>query len=251
MHLPDKKLPLPGTLFEVDGRPAFVIPSHRPHPQGPAPWVWYAPTLPTLPREDEEQWMFAQFQNAGIGIAGIDVDDTYGSPAACTGFSAFHRAMVEKRGFSPRPGLLARSRGGLMHYNWAIAHPTSVACIAGIYPVLDLQSFPGLDTAANAYRLSKSDLVANLTAYNPIERVEILAKHRIPILHLHGDRDEVVPLAANSAELQRRLRKSGADMGLIVCEGQGHSHWTGWFHNQQLVDFMITHVLRAPRLVSE
>jgi hypothetical protein len=37
-----------------------------------------------------------------------------------------------------------------MLYNWACEHPESVACIAGIYPVCNLRSFPGLDRAGGA-----------------------------------------------------------------------------------------------------
>lgn len=56
-------LPLPGEVFEVDGRTAFVILSaaENLHPNRPTPWVWYAPTLSGLP-EAREQWMF---ENAG------------------------------------------------------------------------------------------------------------------------------------------------------------------------------------------
>jgi hypothetical protein len=38
--------------------------------------------------------------------------------------------------------LLAQSRGGLNHYMFAAAHPEWVQCIAGIFPVADLRSFP-------------------------------------------------------------------------------------------------------------
>jgi hypothetical protein len=45
---PQKDLPLPGEVFEVGGRTAFVIlpaVANR-RANRPIPWVWYAPTLP-------------------------------------------------------------------------------------------------------------------------------------------------------------------------------------------------------------
>jgi len=52
-------------------------------------------------------------------VAGVDVGESYGSPQGRTGFSALYRELVEQRRFSRKPVLLARSRGGLVLYNWA------------------------------------------------------------------------------------------------------------------------------------
>lgn len=66
-----KDLPLPGEVFDVDGRIAFVILAalENRYPNRPTPWVWYAPTLPNLP-EARERWMFARFLAAGIAVGG-------------------------------------------------------------------------------------------------------------------------------------------------------------------------------------
>ena len=136
---PQKELPLPGEVFDVEGHTAFVIlpAAENRHANRPIAWVWYAPTLPKLP-EARERWMFERFLAAGIAVAGVDVGESYGSPRGRAGFSAFHHELVERRGFSRKPCLLARSRGGLMLYNWAAEHPDSVGGIAGIYPVCNL-----------------------------------------------------------------------------------------------------------------
>ena len=46
---PEKKLPMPGEVFRVEGRTAFVISPEIKTSAGAIPWVWYAPTLPSLP----------------------------------------------------------------------------------------------------------------------------------------------------------------------------------------------------------
>ncbi len=59
--------------------------------------------------------------------------------------------------------MLARSYGGTQMYNWAAEHPESVACLAGIYPVCNLASYPGMKSAAGKYRMSEEQLAKELT----------------------------------------------------------------------------------------
>lgn len=233
-----KHLPLPGELFAVAGHPAFLIAA-----QGATgsskPWVWYAPTLLQYPGP-EERWMFERFTAAGVAIAGIDVGESYGSPAGRALFTALYAQMVT-RGYSPRPVLLGRSRGGLMTLSWAADNPQRVAAFAGIYPVTNLSSYPGLAKAAGAYGLTAEELQAQLPQHNPIDRLAALAAARVPLFAIHGDVDKIVPLEANSGLLKSRYT---GPMQLIVPPGQGHNMWRGFFECQELVDFVLTHARR-------
>ena len=243
---PNKTLPLPGKVFAIDGRTAFVIePAKSALRKGPMPWVWYAPTLPRLPGK-EEAWMFHRFLVAGIAIAGIDVGESYGSPKGRASYQALYEDLTTKRGYGKKPVLLARSRGGLMLYNWAVEHPESVGGIAGIYPVCNLVSYPGVARAAPAYEMSAEGLQAKLAEHNPLERLAPLAKAKVPILHIHGDKDGTVPLSSNSAELHERYAAHGGPVEIEVIEGQGHNMWDGWFQSQKLTDFTIAHALGRP-----
>lgn len=235
-----KKLPLKGEVFTVEGRTAFLILPPKQKSKGPIPWVWYAPTLPRLPSK-AEKWMFDKFVAAGMAIAGVDVGESNGSPAGRAIYSALHQELVKKRGLTKRACLLARSRGGLMLYNWAVENPASVACIAGIYPVCNLSSWPGLARACGAYGMNETELAKSLRAHNPIDRLAPLAKAKVPIFHIHGDRDGTVPLAQNSGELKKRYTRLRGPMVLEVVKGQGHNMWRGWFESQKLVDFVIKH----------
>jgi len=236
--LVDKKLPLDGQVFQVDGHTAFLIPPKTRAEGVPTPWVWYAPTLPGLPGP-EERWMFEKFLAAGIAIAGVDVGESCGSPKGRAGFTALYKELTEKRGMARKACLLTRSRGGLMLYNWACENAESVACIAGIYPVCNLLSYPGVAKACGAYGMTEAALTAQLAQHNPIERLAPLAKAGVPIFHIHGDSDAVVPLKDNSGEVARRYRELGGKMELVVPAGQGHNMWQGFFQCQELVDFVI------------
>jgi predicted esterase len=185
--------------------------------------------------------MFEKFLNAGIAVAGIDVGESHGNPTGRALFSNFYEELTRKRGLSKRACLLARSRGGLMLYNWAVEHPSSVACVAGIYPVCNLNTYPGLKNACVAYGMTEEQLNAKRAEHNPIDRIESLAKAHVPIYHIHGDSDTVVPLEKNSGELAKRYRKLGGVMTLNVVKGQGHNMWSGWFQCEELVAFVIAH----------
>jgi hypothetical protein len=240
-----KQLPIPGEVFIVDGYTAFIM--HPDHTTGDAkiPWVWYAPTLEGLPGP-EEVWMFKQFLDAGIAIAGIDVGESMGNAKGRKSYTALYKELTGKRSFSEKPVLMARSRGGLMLYNWAVEHPQQVGAIAGIYPVCDLRSYPGIEKAATAYGWSVKKMQRRLSENNPVSRVKPLAAAGVPILHIHGDADELVPLEKNSGAIEKAYQKAGAPMTLQVQKGQGHSMWEGFFHSQALVDFVISNALRHP-----
>ena len=234
----EKKLPLPGETFTIQDREAFLILPDKPEVGRPIPWVWYAPTLRGLPAT-AEVWMFERFLKAGIAIAGIDVGESYGSPDGRNLYSALYQQLVEKRGLAKKACLLARSRGGLMLYCWAADNPDKVQCVAGIYPVCNIASYPGLGRACRAYGLNAEQLTTELKTHNPIDRLAPLAKAKVPIFHIHGDNDKVVPLQANSGLMATRYKELGGKMTLEVVKGQRHNMWSGWFQSEKLVEFVL------------
>lgn len=234
--------------FEVAGRPAFVMmPTGATPKDRPIPWIWYAPTLGKNLPGGAEKWMFDKFHTAGIAVAGVDVGESYGSPAGRKIYQQLYEHLTKKLGFAKRPVLLARSRGGLMLYSWAAQHPESVGGIVGIYPVCSLTSYPGIKRAAPAFKLTPEELTAQLDELNPINQLESLAKQKVPIFHIHGDRDQVVPLEENSAELRTRYSGFGGPVKVQVIKGQGHNMWNGWFTSEELVKFAIDNATRKPR----
>jgi len=243
---PIKRLILPGEAFLVKERPAFIFwPAEKDRRQ-PQPWILYGPTLPAYP-DQHEKWMHEQFLAAGIAVAGIDVGESYGSPQGRELFTALYDELTTRRGFSKKPCLLGRSRGGLWVASWACDHPALVAGIAGIYPVFDLRTYPKLAKAAPAYRKTAEELGAALAENNPIERVPVLASAKVPAFFIHGDEDKVVPLKENSAEFVSRYQAAGAGhlVTLIVAKGQGHNFWEGFFRCQELIDFAIAKARRG------
>jgi acetyl esterase/lipase len=133
--------------------------------------------------------------------------------------------------------------------SWAIANPTRVAGLIGIYPVFDFRTYPGIQKAAPAYGLTAGELEMRMAELNPVSRLDVLARARVPAVLIHGDVDKVVPLKENSGEFVSRYREAGVEslVNLIVLSGQGHSFYEGFFHAQELVDFAIARARAGAR----
>jgi hypothetical protein len=52
---------------------------------------------------------------------------------------------MKRQQFRSKQFLLARSRVGLMLYNWAVQHPQRVVGVAGIHPIGNIASCSGVD----------------------------------------------------------------------------------------------------------
>ncbi|MGB7326517.1 MAG: sulfatase-like hydrolase/transferase [Rubripirellula sp.] len=240
---------LGGKLFLLNGRHAFLMEPQKTSEAGTSeagsekPWIFYGATLSQYP-DQAESWMHQQFLDAGIAVAGIDVGEAYGSPYAFPHFEALYQKMVAD-GYSKKPALLGRSRGGLWISSWAIEHPDRVAGIGGVYPCYDYTTYPGLKRAAPAYGVSEQVLDAQQHKLNPIKRAGVLADAKIPVFIIHGKDDKVVPLAENSAALEDvyKSKNVGDLIEVIKIDGQGHSFWPGYFQCQELVDFLIDKAL--------
>ena len=227
------------TEIVVAGCPAFIIEPDAPAKDGSKPWIWYAPVVDRNPGP-ALTWLMSQLLQHGFYVCGIDVGDNYAKPAARAQFEAFYQQMRATYGLDPKASLLAQSRGGLNLYHFASAHPDQVACIAGIYPVGDLRSYPGLARAAKAYGLTEAQLAGELPSHNPIDLLAPIAKAKIPILHVHGDADKIVPIEKNSGAIAERYRAHGGPMRLIVIPKHGHEEIPAYFESPELLRFLLS-----------
>ncbi len=218
----------------VDGRPAFILqPEHAARGR---PWVLYAPTLDNHYPTARQGWIFSRVLAAGISVTGVDVGESYGSPRGRAWFTRWYEHLTADRGFAPRACLVPQSRGGLMIYNWAAEHPSWVAGVTGIYTVCALRSMHDTAMVDAAYLEDGIRLADEPAAHNPLDRLAPLARHRVPLLHIHGDADTVVPLETNATELVRRYRALGGCAELLVVPGYGHEEHAVYFERDEVVE---------------
>lgn len=228
-------LPIPGVRtqwndydrydFVLDGRDCLIV-----CPKSPAagnPWIWRARFFGHRPEVD------LALLDKGFYLVYMDVVDMYGCPKAVAHWNVFYRYLVEAHRFAKKAVLEGMSRGGLIIYNWAAANPEKVSCMYADAPVCDFTSWPagkGKGTGSpddwrkclNAYGFTEAEALAYKG--NPIDNLEPLAKAGVPLLHVHGDADDVVPLEENTRIVEERYKKLGGSITVIIKKGVGHTH---------------------------
>jgi len=164
----------------------------------------------------------------GFHVAGIDVGPSCGSPKAAELCQTFYERLVKEYGLCKRARIMGQSHGGLIAYGWAFRNPHCVERIAGICPAVDFVTWPTLPNVINFpeqgldYGMALPELSRRASEFNPIDNLAPLARAKARILHIHGDRDDVVPIKANSIELARRYGELGGKAEIVVLKGLGH-----------------------------
>jgi len=75
---------------------------------------------------------------------------------------------------------------------------------------------------------------------NPLDNLKVLAKAGIPIIHVVGDTDKIVPLAENTAIAEARYKKMGGVFKVIHKKTTGH-HPHSLKDPKPIVDFIAQH----------
>jgi hypothetical protein len=233
----DEPLPKVPEKFEVNGHTAILYAAPRPAPG--KPWVWYAPTIKGMSLVLRRAY-FEGFLNAGIGIAGFDLGEVRGGPVSTAEFDKFYDEMV-RRGWSPKPILLGQSRGGLMMLSWAAKNPDKPRAFVGIYPVCNLSTWAmkNLEVTLPDYQLTEAELRARMKEFNPLDRLDGLLKHKVPMFVVHGDADAAVPYDENTGILKTRYEAGGGSIAVKVIQGEGHQATPSFFECPELIEFVL------------
>ncbi|MHC4581756.1 MAG: SGNH/GDSL hydrolase family protein, partial [Planctomycetota bacterium] len=207
------------------------------------PWIWRARFFGHEPQTD------LSLLEQGFHLVYMDVADLFGSPTAVDSWNAFYNYLTEHHGFHRRPALEGMSRGGLIVYNWACANPEKVACIYADNPVCDFKSWPAgrgkgkhhqpsWEACLQAYGLTAEQALEY--KYNPIDNLEPLARSVVPVMHVCGTGDTVVPIEENSDVVEKRYKKLGGKITVIRKPGVDH-HPHSLQDPQPIVDFILSH----------
>jgi pimeloyl-ACP methyl ester carboxylesterase len=232
--------------FEVDGKPVLVV---APKVEAPGrPWAWHGEFFGHKPNPD------LALLGRGFHVVYMSVPDMLGGPEAVRYWNAFYAELTRTYGFAKKVALVGLSRGGLYVYNWAAANPERVSCIYGDAPVCDFKSWPGgfgkgkrsdrdWQLVLERYGF-KSDAEAKAYTKNPVDNLTPLAAAKVPLLHVYGDADEVVPWQENTGLVAERYRQLGCRITLISKPGGLH-HPHGLDDSTPIVEFIWQHTASA------
>ncbi len=224
----------------VAGQPVTVVVPKEAAPG--RPWVWHGEFFGHKPAPD------IALLNKGWHAVYMQYPNQFGSPAAVEKWNALYAELTGKYSFGPKPGLVGLSRGGLYVYNWAIANPDKVGGIYADAAVCDFKSWPmgkgkGKGAPGEVANLLKAHGFADEAAAlawpnNPVDRLEPLAKAGVPLLHVYGDADDVVPWQENTGLVAERYKKLGGTITTIAKPGVNH-HPHGLEDSSPIVNFFL------------
>jgi sialidase-1 len=179
------------------------------------PWVWRA-SFPDW-HTDIDSILLTK----GFHVAFVNVDDQYGSPYALQVWDTFYKYLTTKQSFAAKVALEGVSRGGLYVYGWAKRNPDKVSCIYNEAPVCNIKSWPGgkFSAPGDANLWKQLQQVYHITEQqaldyhdNPIDNLDGLAAFKIPVMHIIGITDQVVPNTENTNILAQRYTALGGPM---------------------------------------
>lgn len=219
----------------------IVFPNLEPNGQ----WIWRARFWGHEPQTDKA------LLDKGFHLVFIDVSNLFGNQEAVELWNDFYTHCREKYALNKKVVLEGMSRGGLIIYNWAAQNTEKVACIYADAPVCDIKSWPGglytgtgsekdWETCLKAHQLDTQSALEYEGI--PVHTSAKVAKAEIPVVHVYGTADEVVPHAENTLLLAKTFEENGGKIILIPKEGTGH-HPHSLKNPKPIVDFILENTL--------
>lgn len=225
--------------FDFNGRKAIIVaPSEAAVGK---PWIWRARFFGHEPQTD------IALLKRGYHVAYCDIGGLFGAPQAVEIWNSFHAEVTTKYGFAQKVALEGMSRGGLIIFNWAKANPDKVTCIYADAPVCDIRSWPGGKGEGKGSPKSweqclkvwgLTDTESTDFKGNPIDGLKPLVDAGVPLLHVVGEADDVVPVSENTEILEARYKELGGEIEVIRKPGVGH-HPHSLKDPKRIVDFIL------------
>jgi pimeloyl-ACP methyl ester carboxylesterase len=124
-------------------------------------------------------------------------------------------------GLSRKPVLEGSGGAAGDAYAWAIENPDKVSCVYAENPILR----------------------SHMTKTQPLDRLDILAKAGVPVMHVCGSRDPWFD--SQTRVLEKRYKELGGAVKVIVEEGKGH-YPTAPRDVKPVVDFIVDRQSAVP-----
>jgi len=185
----------------------------------------------------------------GYHLCFIAHENRWAPPMEVELSARFLKYIAASYALEPRCVAVGMSCGGLLSVNLALAHPELIEVLYLDAPVLNLLSMAGLGEAefhaemfremVDAYGFDRSSIVAFRDS--PIDHLDVLREHRIPLLLLYGNADMTVIYEENGRVLERFYRAYGLPMKVISRSAAGH-HPHGLEDPAPMIEFVEAYI---------
>lgn len=186
----------------------------------------------------------------GYHVAYLTCECRVPSKDECDRKARFVQLVCRKHNLSEKCVLVGMSFGGAQAMRFANYHPELVSCIYLDAPVLNYSAFPG--KMGNAYQEKVWDeeflyTYPGMKRYqlmnfdeHPINAVDIIQQHKIPVLLVWGNQDTTVVYSEHGLLMEQAYE--GSDLLKVVCVGNRGHHPHGMIgDNSELVQYILEH----------
>lgn len=220
------------------------------HPTVPSNgiWVWKAEYFDAFPNFEE-----AMVQR-GYHIVFIDHDNRWASPDSIDQSARFLQFVAEKYNLKQRGIAVGMSCGGLISATLAEKYPELIDVLYLDAPVMNILSLAGLGDMKepsvdsfrreifDTYNLAPSSLVS--FRGSPIDNMQPLIDHKIPVIMLYGNMDKVVIYLENGKVLEDFYRANSGTIKVIRKSMVGH-HPHGLADPTPIIEWVEAHLGQA------
>lgn len=188
----------------------------------------------------------------GFHITYLENTSRFAPKEDCEAKARFVKFIAEKYGLKNKCVLIGMSCGGAHAVRFAGMFPELAECMFIDAPVLNYCNFPGKignsvfeiiwnNEFAKTYPgISRAKLLS--FDEHPINMVDVLIEHKIPVLMLYGNEDMTVLYNENGALLEEAYKKAPELLTVIKRESQGH-HPHGFPTNPKIiVDYILNNI---------
>lgn len=188
----------------------------------------------------------------GFYLCYIQNENRFGTNSDLDRKARFVRFVQDRYGLHEKCVPVGMSCGGLFAIKFAARYPEMVSCLYLDAPVVNYMSWPcGFGIAQDVPEEQSEILnalglksISELLAYRdmPLDHLETLVNHKIPVVMVTGDSDRTVPYCENGILLEKMYKDAGMEMKVYVKPGGDH-HPHGLKDSARVVEFIVDKTL--------
>ncbi len=218
--------------FTFEGRRAFLVEPEKPAADGR--WSWCA----IWPEAFVERVGITDLLARGYYHAHIDVLPTAASPEGVAVMKRFHDFLVSL-GLAEKVNFIGMSWGGFFSLRYSETHPEDVAAIYLDAPVCnaadpDAAAQTRCATMRREFHLTAAEIKPS--ELNPVNHLEPIVRHRIPVFAVTGEDDCAVNVRTNINVVADKITELGGKIEIVRRPMWGH-HPHGMDDTSKIVQF--------------
>lgn len=210
--------------------------------------------------DKEKNWMFkTEYWNAfpaieiallnkGFHLVNIENESRFATKEDCDRKARLADYVSKEYGLSKQCVTVGYSLGGAHAVNFAGFYPDYVKCIYLDAPVLNFCDYPGrlqFEECENVWETEFLKAYPGMTRAklfnfenHPMNKLDILKEHKIPIIMLYGTEDKTVNYCNNGAVMELEYEDCPELLTVIPRVMQGHHPHGCLLDNSKLIDFV-------------